>query len=101
MTTHPSTSVLIIEDEPRARQRLADAIEAQDGLTLLGTREDYASGLEALLSLKPRILLQDLGLPDGDGADIIRAIAKEGLDTEAMVITVFGDEKHVVDALAA
>ncbi|MGB1110908.1 MAG: LuxR C-terminal-related transcriptional regulator, partial [Gammaproteobacteria bacterium] len=32
---------------------------------------------------------------------IIRAIAKEGLDTEAMVITVFGDEKHVVDALAA
>ncbi|MGB0722838.1 MAG: LuxR C-terminal-related transcriptional regulator [Gammaproteobacteria bacterium] len=31
----------------------------------------------------------------------IRAIAREGLDTEAMVITVFGDERHVVDALAA
>ncbi|MGB0722839.1 MAG: response regulator [Gammaproteobacteria bacterium] len=64
--------VLIVEDEPRARDRLAEAIRAQDDLELVGTREDFESGLAALMELKPQILLQDLGLPDGDGADIIR-----------------------------
>lgn len=47
------------------------------------------------------MLLTDLGLPDGNGIDLILAIRQLKLATEAMVITVFGDERHVFQAIEA
>lgn len=49
----------------------------------------------------PAVLLTDLGLPDGNGIDLILAIRQLNLATEAMVITVFGDERHVFQAIEA
>jgi DNA-binding NarL/FixJ family response regulator len=45
--------------------------------------------------------LTDLGLPDGNGLDLIRRVAAMEGNTEIMVITVFGDEKHVLSAIEA
>lgn len=101
MNNGKPTRVLLVEDEPNARQRLSEAVASGAALELIAACEDFQSGLAALKREKPEVLLVDLGLPDGDGADIIRAISEFGLDTEAMVITVFGDEQHVVSALAA
>ena len=42
-----------------------------------------------------------LGLPDGDGTDLIHDVFRRGYDTDVMVITVFGDEKHVIRAIEA
>ena len=43
----------------------------------------------------------DLGLPDGDGTDLIRDVYSRGYATDVMVITVFGDERHVIKAIEA
>jgi DNA-binding NarL/FixJ family response regulator len=47
------------------------------------------------------VLVVDLGLPDGNGAELIRSAAKKRPDCDALVVTVFGDDQHVVDAIAA
>ena len=47
------------------------------------------------------VLLVDLGLPDGSGVEIIRYAVSLAAPPEIMVITVFGDEKHVVSAIEA
>ncbi len=47
------------------------------------------------------VLLVDLGLPDGSGADLIRFCRKQHQSMEIMVISVFGDEKNVLDAIEA
>ena len=93
--------VVIVEDDSNARQYFRDAIQAHEQLRLLAAAANYEQGLAALLRHRPDVLLVDLGLPDGDGIDLIRAISAEGLATEAMVITVFGDERHVLAALEA
>jgi DNA-binding NarL/FixJ family response regulator len=46
-------------------------------------------------------MLIDLGLPDGNGTDLIRAVSQRRPDTDIMVVTVFGDEQHVVSAIEA
>jgi DNA-binding NarL/FixJ family response regulator len=46
------------------------------------------------------VALVDLGLPDGSGLDVIRAIAAER-DSVAVVLSVFDDEATVLDAIEA
>lgn len=97
----PTHAVLLVEDDERTRQRLAEVIRDHEGLELVGSESTLAGGLEALKRAQPSVLLTDLGLPDGDGTELIRAASEAPHDVLAMAITVFGDERHVVAAIEA
>ena len=92
-------SVLIVEDQHDTRERLASVVSSHPDLKLVGSAATIQQGRELLNSAKPEILLTDLNLPDGNGLDLIRDASSSA--TESMVITVFCDEKHVIDALQA
>jgi DNA-binding NarL/FixJ family response regulator len=94
-------SVLLVEDDPNTRSRLAQVVEGHPQLQLLAAVGSCAEARQALDKEKPDVLLTDLGLPDGDGVELIREIRKRGFRTQPMVVTVFGDETHVVAALEA
>lgn len=91
-------TVLLVEDDTPTREHLARIVESQPRLSLVGAASTFAEGLRALDECTPDVLLTDLGLPDGDGTELIR---RAGHDTLCMVITVFGDERHVVSAIEA
>ena len=46
-------------------------------------------------------LLVDLGLPDGSGIELIREARQVSPATQMLVITVFADEQHVMEAIEA
>jgi DNA-binding NarL/FixJ family response regulator len=94
-------SVLVIEDDPPFRQRLCDSIVAAPDLRLVGAAGDAASGLALLARHQPQVLLLDLGLPDLHGIEVITRCAGVAPHCEVVVVTVFGDEAHVMQALAA
>lgn len=96
-----SYSVLIVEDEAQARDYLVRSINAHPQLEVAAAVGTFNEGQSALGETPPDVLLTDLGLPDGNGIDLIKLISARRLDTEAMVVTVFGDERHVVEALEA
>lgn len=95
-------TIVIVEDELETRERLAGIVETTPGLELAA---DFAELRVAMRWLDdhepPAVLLVDLGLPDGDGIDLIRHGRRLRPAPEIMVISVFGDERHVVDAIAA
>ena len=95
-----SVSVLIVEDDSRFRDAFTQAISQADGLTLIGSAADLASGMR-LLDERPDVLLVDLQLPDGNGIDLIREAARRLPGCDVMVVTIFGDERHVLDSIAA
>lgn len=95
-----SCGVLIVEDQVYTRRKLADAVSQHGEMNLVATADSVATGLEAIQTHKPDILLTDLNLPDGNGVDLIRWACEIG-GIESIVITVFGDEGHVVDAIRA
>jgi DNA-binding NarL/FixJ family response regulator len=94
-------TVLVVEDDAPTRARLARAIGADGRLRLAGEAGTAREGAELLGREAPDVLLVDLGLPDGNGIELIRASRQLSADTQAMVITIFGDEKTVVEAIEA
>ena len=94
-------SIILVEDDLEVRQRLAEVINSHSAFNLLAAVDTMAAGIEALLHHRPDILLTDIGLPDGSGVEIIRAIGENHLDTQAMVISGFQDEHVVFSALGA
>jgi DNA-binding NarL/FixJ family response regulator len=94
--------VLVIEDDHPTRERLGEIIEQADGLELAGCAADCAAArAELARTPPPQVMLVDLGLPDGSGIDLIRESRRLPEPPEAMVISVFGDERHVVNAIEA
>ena len=94
-------SVLLVEDNIPTLDRLAGIIDGYDSLQLLKACENLSLGMEALKSDTPDVLLTDLGLPDGHGIDLIRAARAKDERIEIMVISVFGDEQNVINAIEA
>lgn len=98
---HKPHTVLLVEDDDATRARLARAVEQFPGLQLAGLASSCREARQQLDRIEPEVLLVDLGLPDGSGVEIIREAKRRKGTIEAMVITVFGDEKHVVSAIEA
>lgn len=96
-------AVLIVEDDPATRERLTGVVAATAGLSLAGAVGDRAAALALLArpDVAPRVALVDLQLPDGSGIDVIRELRRCTPGADAMVISVFGDEAHVIAAIEA
>ncbi len=94
-------TLILVEDDEDVREHLMQLIVNHESFELLNASGTVAEGISALKRYKPDVLLTDLGLPDGTGIDIIKAITTLRLDCEAMVISGFQDEKIVFKALEA
>lgn len=94
-------SVLIIEDRSALLTRLSRAVDSAAGMRVVGSATTLAGGIDALIALRPRIVLVDLGLPDGSGIEAVRAAAAADWQCESLVISIFGDEERVVAAIRA
>jgi len=94
-------TVAIVDDDPRYRSSLAHAVMSAPDMALVGVADDLESGRALLDSMQPEILLVDLGLPSGSGMELIRHAADSLPACDVMVITVFGDERHVIASIEA
>ncbi|NSX14285.1 response regulator [Cupriavidus taiwanensis] len=97
-----TTRVLIVEDDPLALRRLVQAVDlhAPDA-AVSGSAATVAEALAWLAQQQPDVLLCDLGLPDGSGIDVIRATRQRHPACDCMVVTVFGDDQHVLASIEA
>jgi len=97
--------VLLVEDEPSAYERCAQVVEAHPRLELFAGVNNYSDAIEQVEQHgnKFDLLLTDLQLGDGDGADLIKEWrGGDEMDRRrAMVISVFGDVTSVIRAVEA
>jgi len=88
--------VLVIDDEAAILRFLRPALEANNyEMTNAGT---VAEGIKSVAAETPDIVLLDLGLPDGDGKDIIRR-AREWSDVPVIVLSARDRETEKIEAL--
>lgn len=93
------TNVLVVEDNKDVRARICAAIESDEELTVWGEAATVKQASQLLEFDLPEIALIDLGLPDGGGETIIAWLRKHAPNVETLVLTVFGDERHVISAI--
>lgn len=94
--------VLIVEDDERTQARLVHLLHELVGTTDDITVTDTVADAQALvLSLKPRFALVDIGLPDGNGLELIDWVERHHPDTTTVAISAWGHEEVVLAALRA
>ncbi|WP_417320067.1 response regulator [Emcibacter sp.] len=89
-------TILIVDDEPQIRKLLRITLESEGYKT-----EETDNGQQAIrmaASVKPELILLDLGLPDMDGKEVIDMI-REWSQVPILVCSVRDLDKEVIDAL--
>lgn len=94
MTAH--TRVLIVDDEAAILRFLRPALEA-NGYDI-GVAGTVADATRQIAATAPDIVVLDLGLPDGDGKDVIRSV-REWSDVPIVVLSARDREAEKIEAL--
>jgi two-component system response regulator AlgR len=87
--------VLIVDDEPLARARLAALLGECEGATLAGSVADGEAALAAIGELQPDLLLLDINMPGLDGAALAARLAGQA---RPQVIFCTAYENHALTA---
>jgi DNA-binding NarL/FixJ family response regulator len=70
-------TILIVDDSAGFRVQ-ARALLTAEGFSVVGEAIDGLSGLKAARSLRPDLVLLDIGLPDVEGFEVARELAIDG-----------------------
>jgi len=95
----PSLHVLVIDDEPAARQVLAEAVS--NGGYSVDVAADAAEATAKLSRGDVDVALCDIQLPDGRGIDILKQSRSAGSDTTFVMVTAYASVETAVEALRA
>jgi len=76
--------VLVVDDEPLARERVIDLLAHEPGVEVIGTADNGAAAVEAIRTRKPDLVFLDVQMPGKTGLDVVREV---GVD--AMPATIF------------
>ena len=71
--------VLIVDDEPLARQRLEDLLRDEPDVTIVGTADSGVAAVEAIRTLQPDLVFLDVQMPGKTGLDVIREIGPDDM----------------------
>jgi DNA-binding NarL/FixJ family response regulator len=74
---------------------------ADPGLSLASAVTSGAAAMALLDSSIPEVMLVDLGLPDMNGVELIRRAAARSPEIDILVVTIFGDDTHVMSSIEA
>lgn len=94
-------SISLIEDDDTIRSYLVSIIEASPHCRLQGVARNGAEARKIIEENHTDIYLVDLGLPDVDGVELITIIQKSCPDAQSLVISTFGDSKHISSSIRA
>ena len=89
-------TILIVDDESQIRKLLKITLESEGYKT-----EQCESGTQAVRmasSIKPNLILLDLGLPDIDGKEVIDMV-RQWSQTPIIVCSVRSDDREIINAL--
>lgn len=87
--------VLIVDDEPPARQALRVALSRLPGIRVAAEASGVAEAVRRIQDVDPDIVLLDVRMRDGTGFDVLRRIAPESMPA---VIMVTAHDSHAVEA---
>ena len=95
------TSLLIADDQALVRVGLRKIMESEPETTVVGEAGDGAEAVSAARRLRPDVVLMDIRMPVLDGIEATRRIARAQPATRVLILTTFGLDSYVYDALRA
>lgn len=99
--TPAAIRVLLVDDDPMARKGLGLILGGCADIEVVGEAEDGAAAVELVAETQPDVVLMDIRMPVLDGIAATERIVQIENGPRVLVLTTFGTEDLVVQALAA
>lgn len=93
------TSIVLVDDHPIVRQGMRTLLEEEHGYEIVGEATDGLTAVDLIVQLQPEIAVVDVQLPDLNGLEVVRRVRDSAPETRIIVLSMFADEAHVLNAL--
>ena len=93
--------VLLVDDHAIVRGGLAALLATTDDIRVVGEAADGVEAVQLAESLRPDVVLMDLSMPGSDGVQATRGVLAGRPETHILVLTSFGEQRWILDALEA
>jgi two-component system, NarL family, response regulator NreC len=96
-----SIRVLLADDHKLIRAGLRLVVDQQADLSVVGEADDGRQAVEMAKSLKPDVVVMDIGMPNLNGIEAARQIMEIRPDAAVVMLSMHSDEGYVLRALGA
>lgn len=96
-----NTSVYLVEDFELVRRGLQLVIDKSENLTLVGSASNGRTAVHQAATLRPDVVIMDIGLPDIDGITATAEIKQKSPETRIIILSAHQDLEWVLKAVAA
>ncbi len=93
--------VFLVEDHDLVRRSVAQLIDLEPDICVIGEAATMAKALQAVPDVDPHIAMIDVRLQDGNGIDLCRQIRDRCPQVQCIMLTSFSDDRAVVDSALA
>jgi two-component system, NarL family, response regulator NreC len=93
-------TVLLADDHPIVRHGLRMLLE-REKLEVVGEASDGLEAIDIAARLRPDVLVIDLAMPALGGIGAVREIARASPRTKSILLTMYTEEHHILEALRA
>jgi two-component system response regulator DesR len=93
--------ILVVEDQKLFLGALANLIDLEDDLNVVGKAENGKDALALLDTHHLDLVVTDIEMPEMTGLELATNIKKRGLDTRILIVTTFGRNGYLSRAIEA
>lgn len=93
--------VLIVEDHPMFRERMAHLINQTEGMLVCGETDNIRDALRLVRESQPDIAIVDISLKGSSGLELIKDLKAHGLDLPVLVLSMHEESLYAERVLAA
>ena len=95
-------TVFLLDDHEIVRRGIAQLLESEDGIEVIGQAGTAAEALARIPALRPDVAILDVRLPDGDGVSVCREVrgSVEPPPT-CLMLTSYSDDEALFSAIMA
>jgi len=93
--------VLLVDDHILFREALVSLLETQPDFKVVGQADSIHEAIALTRNVLPDLVLLNIILPDGTGADATRAILAERPETKIVVLTLSDEDENLFEAIRA
>jgi len=93
--------VFVVDDHPVVRQGLAQMINKQADLEVIGQGDDAYGSLRAIRDAKPDLVMVDVSLKDSDGIELVKELKAQSPELPILVLSMHDESLYTERALRA